>query len=113
MTESQHCAQHQVQLERLEHVRETLQNALKAAHRRLDELAEDVSKLQHTMQGNGTEGMIVRVHSVEKNVVILSQALDKIQQTMTYISRAAWSIIASIGIAALYWFASQVIARHQ
>lgn len=108
----QHCAQHQVQLERIDHIRENLQNALKAAHRRIDELDSDMTKVMHIINGNGTEGMIMRVHSVEKSIVSLSQGLDKVQQTMTYVSRAAWSIIASIGLATLYWLMQEVVSRH-
>lgn len=112
MTNDLHqCAQHQVQLERLEHIRETLHAESAAAHRRIDEMETDVTRLSHILNGNGTEGIVMRVHSVERSVASLSQGLDKIQQTMTHINRAAWGIIAMIGVTALYWAAGQIVGR--
>lgn len=109
----QNCSQHQVQIERIEHLRETLDTKIDAAHRRTDELERDMAKLATIITGNGTEGLTMRVITVEKQIASVAQAMDKIQATLTNINRTAWGIVAMIGVTALYWAASQIVGKHQ
>ena len=109
----EHCAQHQVQQERMEHLRERMDGKLDAAHRRMDEIEGDVTRLQTIIAGNGTEGLAMRVATVEKQIASVAGAMDKIQATLTNINRTAWGIVAMIGVTALYWAASQIVGKHQ
>lgn len=77
----------------------------------ISEINEKLNRIKDTIYGNGTEGLVVRVRTTEHDLENLCKNMDKIQQTMTYISRTAWGIICLVIVNAIYW-ATRILVSH-
>lgn len=105
------CEHHNVQVAKLENLEHKLEADIEDLTDKIADHDISINNMRKIILGNGVEGMTVRMRTMEKDIEGLMKGLDKIQQTMTYISRTAWGIILLVVVNAVYW-ASRVLVTH-